>query len=442
MSWRHKMLIMVSLVGVTGLSSCGLLRGVVMPVGQQSITETPAPTAEPLSTATPTSPQPTATSVATATAVPTSESSSEPTSEPTADAMATVVVPPKETINLPEGFGISVFAEGLLNPRMMAVGPDEQLYVAERGAQRIVRLPDRDGDGVADDVEVVAEEGMQSPSSLAFYEDGSLYVGDTTRILRFYPPEDVTEVWTEYRIVIDGLPSNGHTTRTVLFSPNFETLFVSIGSSCNVCVEEDERRATIMRYNPDGSSGEIYAEGIRNAVGITFRPGTDELWATNNGRDWLGDDQPPETIYRLISSGTDAGWPRCHSGRIVDPEFGEEGDCEGVLDPAVEMQAHSAPLGLGFYAGDQFPESYRGDLFVAFHGSWNRTVPTGYKVVRIPLEDGTPKGVEDFAAGWLRADGTHWGRPVDVATGAEGSLFVSDDGAGRIYRIFYAAPGE
>ncbi len=432
MRWKKRCaLTVIALFVLMALSACGLGRRVVMPLGQQEITDTPAPTSKPLSTATPTPPSPTATT--TETPAPTAE----PEPAATAPEMPTEVVPAPEPIDLPAGFGISVFAEELLNPRMMTVGPEGALYVAERGAQRVVRLPDRDGDGLADGVEVVAEAGMQAPSSIAFYEDGSLYVGDTTRVLRFHSPEEITEVWTEYDVIIDGLPSGGHTTRTVLFSPDYETLFVSIGSSCNVCIEEDERRATIMRYDPDGSNGEIYTEGMRNAVGITFRPGTEELWATNNGRDWLGDDQPPETIYKLTSAGADAGWPRCHSGRIVDPDFGEPGDCEGVLDPVVEMQAHSAPLGLGFYTGDQFPETYQGDLFVAFHGSWNRTVPTGYKIVRVPLDDGVPTGVEDFAVGWLRDDGSQWGRPVDVITGPADSLFVSDDGEGRIYRIFY-----
>jgi glucose/arabinose dehydrogenase len=238
-------------------------------------------------------------------------------------------------------------------------------------------------------------------------------------------------------VIVDGLPSGGHNTRTVLFSPDWATLFVSVGSSCNVCVEEDERRAAIVRYDPDGSGGAVYARGLRNAVGITFRPGTAELWATNNGRDWLGDDQPPETVYNLWE-GDDAGWPYCHSGRIVDPDYGSPSACDGIVTPAVEMQAHSAPLGLTFYTGQQFPEEYRGDLFVAFHGSWNRTVPTGYKIVRISMRDGSPGPVQDFAAGWLRADGSNWGRPVDVLTASDGSLFVSDDSGGFIYRIFYA----
>jgi glucose/arabinose dehydrogenase len=317
---------------------------------------------------------------------------------------------------------------------MMAIGPDGQLYLAERGAGRILRLPDRDGDGVADTIETVAD-GLNGPSSIAFYQDGSLYVGETTRILRLSDPDE-RGVYQRRETIIDGLPDGGHSTRTVLFSPDWSALFVSVGSSCNVCIEEDERRAAIVRYNPDGTGEEIYVRGLRNGVGITFRPSTDELWVTNNGRDWLGDDLPPETVY-LIRQGDDAGWPFCHSGRIVDPDFGEPTSCDSVLDPAVEMQAHSAPLGLTFYAGDQFPEPYRGDLFVAFHGSWNRSVPTGYKVVHIPVEDVSAGPVQDFATGWLREDGSNWGRPVDVLTGPDGSLFVSDDGNGVIYRIFH-----
>jgi len=359
---------------------------------------------------------------------------------PATQAAPTRVIPPADTLNLPPGFGVSTFAQGLRDPRMMALGPDGQLYVAERGAGRIVRLPDRDGDGVADGVEVVAE-GLDAPSSIAFYQDGSLYAGETKRVLRLSAPDEADEyirgVFQERETIVDGLPSGGHATRTVLFSPDGSALFVSIGSSCNVCVEEDARRAAIMRYNPDGSGGQVYAQGLRNAVGITFRPGTGELWATNNGRDWLGDDQPPETVYHL-HEGDNAGWPYCHSGRIVDPDYGGPNSCDGVVAPAVEMQAHSAPLGLTFYTGAQFPEEYRGDLFVAFHGSWNRAVPTGYKVVRIPIQDGQAGQAQDFATGWLRANGSQWGRPVDVLTGADGSLFVSDDSGGSIYRIFYA----
>jgi glucose/arabinose dehydrogenase len=190
-----------------------------------------------------------------------------------------------------------------------------------------------------------------------------------------------------------------------------------------------------MRYNPDGSGGELFARGLRNAVGITFRPGTDELWATNNGRDLLGDDLPPDTIQR-VKAGQDYGWPRCHAGRIPDPDFGGPAACNNVDQPAVELQAHSAPLGLTFYSGDQFPAAYHGDLFVAYHGSWNRTVPTGYKVVSIDMKDGKAGPAQDFATGWLIGNDS-WGRPVDVITAPDGSLFVSAGGGGVIYRIAY-----
>jgi glucose/arabinose dehydrogenase len=429
---RERLPLLFVLIAALALSGCREVQGLF----HKRLPDAPAPTAVPLPRSTPTiAAQPTPTPE------PPPPKAAPATATPVVEVTPTRVIPPAEAISLPPGFGISVFAQGLRDPRMMALGPDGYLYVAERGARRIVRLPDRDdqgdrwGDGVADGVEVVAE-GLNAPSSIAFYKDGSLYVGETTRVLRLSAPDE-RGVFQERAVIVDGLPSGGHNTRTILFSPDWSTLFVSVGSSCNVCVEEDERRATIVRYNPDGSGGAVYARGLRNAVGITFRPGTTELWATNNGRDWLGDDQPPETVYN-VREGDDAGWPYCHSGRIVDPDYGSPNACDGIAVPAVEMQAHSAPLGLTFYTGQQFPEEYRGDLFVAFHGSWNRTVPTGYKVVRISMRDGSPGPVQDFAAGWLRADGSNWGRPVDVLTASDGSLFVSDDGGGFIYRIFYA----
>ena len=371
------------------------------------------------------------------TAAPASETAPAIQSMPAAtNAPATQVVAPENPISLPPGFGISVFAQGLQGPRMMTVGPDGMLYVAERGAGRIVRLPDRNGDGVSDGVEVVAEN-LRAPDSLAFYKDGSLYVGSTTQVVRLSNP-GADGKFQKVDTIVPDLPSGGHGTRTVLFSPDFAWLFVSVGSSCNVCNEQDPRRAAILRFKPDGSEMEIFAKGLRNAVGITFKPGTDELWATNNGRDNLGDDQPPETIYQ-VQEGQDYGWPRCHSGRIVDPDFGSPDACQGVGVPVVEMQAHSAPLGLNFYSGQVFPTQYQGGLFVAFHGSWNRSVPTGYKVVFIPMSGGTPGPVQDFTTGWLK-DNQAWSRPVDVKAGADGSLYVSDDSGGYIYRIFYTGP--
>ena len=190
-----------------------------------------------------------------------------------------------------------------------------------------------------------------------------------------------------------------------------------------------------MQFAPDGSAGRIYARGLRNAVGFVFHP-TGELWATNNGRDQLGDDYPPETV-NLVRDGDDFGWPRCINGTDPDPQFGFPGACEGVARPAAELQAHSAPLGLTFYTASQFPAHYRGDLLVAFHGSWNRSEPTGYKLVRVRMRDGRPTGeVEDFVTGWLD-EVPAWGRPVDVRVGSDGSLYLSDDKTGQIYRISY-----
>jgi glucose/arabinose dehydrogenase len=352
---------------------------------------------------------------------------------PAEPAVLPGATPVADLITLPAGFTISIFAQGLVEPRMMAIGPDGSLYVAERGLGRILRFPDQDRDGKADSVQVIAKD-LSAPSSLAFYQDGSLFVSETTRILRLSDP-DVLGVFQKRKVIIDGLPVDGHTTRTVLFSPDWSTLFVSIGSSCNACYETDPRRAAIMQYHPDGSGGWIYAHGLRNAVGLNFRPGTDELWATNNGRDLLGDDLPPDTL-QVVHQGQDFGWPRCHAGRIADPDLGSASSCKGVSPPTVELQAHSAPLGLTFYSGAQFPSEYQGNLFVAFHGSWNRSVPTGYKVVRIPFENGHPGPVQDFATGWLRSDQA-WGRPVDVIIAIDGSLLVSDDEGGIIYRIAY-----
>ena len=339
--------------------------------------------------------------------------------------------PPAELIALPPGFTISIFARDLNGPRMLAVGPDGHLYVAERGAGRILRLPDEDGNGSVDSLDIAAE-ALQDPSSLAFYRDGSLYVSETTRILRLSEP-DAQGLFQKRQVVIDGLPAGGHNTRTILFSPDGSKLYVSIGSSCNVCLEEDPRRAAILQFNPDGSGGQIFAHGLRNAVGLTFRPGTDQLWTTNIGRDMMGDDLPPDTI-QSVHQGQDFGWPRCHAGRISDPELGGSGGCKHVSPANIELQAHSAPLGLTFYAGSQFPASYQGNLFVAQHGSWNRSTPTGYKIVRIPFANNQPGPVYDFATGWLRG-GSAWGRPVDIITANDGSLMLSDDASGIIYRI-------
>jgi len=340
-------------------------------------------------------------------------------------------------LEVPAGFEVNVFAEGLAYPRFLEFGPDGRLYVAEAHGNRIVALADRDGDGVSDDTAEFAA-GLATPHSVTWHQ-GALYVGVPTGVIEL-KDTDTDGRADARRVVIDNYPTEGHSTRTVLFLRDGRML-VSVGSSCNVCVEDDKRRATIVAYDGPKAGGErIFASGLRNAVGLALHPVTGDVWATNNGRDWLGDDLPPETI-NIAKEGTDFGWPRCHAGDLVDPEFGGDLGCRDVTPPAVKLQAHSAPLGLVFYTASAFPASHRGDLFVAYHGSWNRSVPTGYKVVRVPIaDDGSPGKPEDFATGFLDSAGKMHGRPVGLAVGPDGFLYISDDKAGLIYRVTYAAP--
>ena len=334
-------------------------------------------------------------------------------------------------VTVPKGFKIEEYAGGMENPRFMAMSPDGVLFVSDMGEGAIIALPDKNGDGRADSKNKFIS-GLKRPNSVAFH-DGYIYVGETDKIVRF-KFQGADKQPGEKEILIKDLPTEGHFTKTVGFGPDGK-MYVSIGSSCNVCIEDDKRRATIMRYNPDGSGEEVYATGLRNSVGIIWRPGTEELWATDNGRDWLGDDLPPDEI-NIVNHNKDYGWPYCYGDKIPDPDYGSPGRCAPTIAPVVEIQAHSAPLGLTFYRGSMFPEEYMGDMFVAYHGSWNRTVPTGYKVVRVKMKDGKPEGVEDFASGWLRGS-SRTGRPVDVLVGNHGELFISDDFTGSVYRVTY-----
>jgi len=341
------------------------------------------------------------------------------------------------SLRVPPGFSISTFAEGLASPRFIVFDSQGNLFVAERGAGRITVLQDSDGDGTADQ-QIVFAEGLPGVHSLAFFE-GDWYAGVPSGVVRLRDADGDLQADLQ-QTVVDDIPTTGHNTRTVAFLPDGR-MVLSVGSSCNVCEEDDPRRAAVLVYE-DASGGEsrIFAGGLRNAVGLALQPETGRLWVSNNGRDMLGDDLPPETVYELAEGGN-YGWPFCHSGRIEDPDMGFPGSCEGVGSPVVEMQAHSAPLGIAFYTGQAFPQEYRGDLFIAFHGSWNRSVPTGYKVVRLDMGGIEPAGrVEDFVWGWLEPSWVVTGRPVGLAVGPDGGLYISDDFNGRVFRVDY--PGH
>lgn len=336
-------------------------------------------------------------------------------------------------IELPDGFTANIYATGLNGPRFIRFGPDGALFVADRRSGRILRLLDQDRDGVADERGVFAAD-LDRPHSLV-YHDGAWLVGVPSGVIRLVDV-DADGVAEQRQVLIDDYPTDGHSTRTVEMLADGR-MVVSVGSSCNVCTEDDPRRAALVVYDGQDAAGEkIFARGLRNAVGLALHPQSKELWAVNNGRDLMGDDLPPEALYRLREGG-DYGWPGCHNGTIIDPDYGSADACDGVEMPALNMQAHSAPLGLTFYTGSSFPNEYHGDLFIAFHGSWNRSVPTGYKVVRVPFSGTRPTGeISDFASGWLNEkSGAVSGRPVGLAVGPDGALYVSDDKAGMIYRI-------
>jgi glucose/arabinose dehydrogenase len=349
----------------------------------------------------------------------------------------------------PPGFTISVFARDVDGARMMVFTPGGVLLVSESGEGNVVALPDRKHIGKAERI-VTVLQGLNEPHGLAFYE-GKLYVAENDKVRRY--DWDETNLRATTPVKLADLPTGGgHSTRSLVFLNG--KMYVSAGSSCNACIEKDPRRATVMEFSPDGSGMKILAKGLRNAVGLAVNPKTDTVWVTVNGRDWLGDDLPPETIYDLGKDGGDGGWPYCYGDRVPDSNFTKSSEgagngtgedrCKNVLEPKVQMQAHSAPLGLAFYEGTQFPAEYRNNIFVAFHGSWNRSIPTGYKVVRVKVDDkGQPEGgAEDFITGWLAPGETkkgRWmGRPVGIVFGSDGSMYLSDDSGGVIYRITYS----
>jgi len=341
-----------------------------------------------------------------------------------------------DCIELPPGFSIDYYAENVENARSMTLSPNGTLFVGTRNAGNVYALPDRDQDNRADELIVIAE-GLNMPNGVAF-RNGSLYVAEVSRVIRYDDIENRLEAPPEPVVVNDSFPSDkSHGWKYIKFGPDGK-LYVPVGAPCDACdkEEEDERYATIMRMDANGTGLEIFARGIRNSVGFAWHPETEELWFTDNGRDWLGDDLPPDELNRAPEPGLHFGFPFCHGGDIPDPELGELRACEEFTPPEVKLGPHVAALGMTFYTGTMFPEEYRNQTFIAEHGSWNRKIPIGYRVTLVRLENGTPVSYEAFAEGWLQGFSS-WGRPVDVLVMPDGALLVSDDKNDAIYRISY-----
>lgn len=341
---------------------------------------------------------------------------------------------------VPPGFQVRVFAQGLNAPRGMAFGPNGCLYVTDARGGRVLRLVDVDADGKADNIGVVLE-GLDRPSGIAWHA-GEVWVAEESRIIRLPDPVPVDTASArpkvEYTVVVEGLPAGGFWTRPLIFETDGSGFFVGIGASCNLCLEEDRRRAAIVRYEMDGTGERVWATGLRNPVGLAIHPETGELWATSAGRDWLGDDLPPDELNAVRRS-RNYGWPYCYGARVPNPEYADQARCDPTQPPIATFPAHSSPLGIAFYTGDAFPPEYRNDAFVALHGSWNRSAPSGYKVVRVKVQAGHPVKVEDFVTGWLSGGGDLRGRPVQPVVGPDGALYISDDFSGRIWRVAYQA---
>jgi glucose/arabinose dehydrogenase len=341
-------------------------------------------------------------------------------------------------ITLPSGFRIAVYAGDVPGARQMAVGPAGVVFLGSRAEGKVYAVVDRDGDARADQVHVVAS-GLNSPSGVAF-RDGALYVGAVNRVLRFRDVARDLARPPRPEVVSEAYPSDAHHGwKFLAFGPDGK-LYVPVGAPCNVCTPPGPLHATITRLDLAGGRPEVVARGVRNSVGFDFDPATGDLWFTDNGRDWLGDDQPPDELNHLTKVGEHFGFPFCHGNGIRDPEHNAGRSCGEFTAPARELGPHVAAIGMRFYTGRMFPEKYRGGIFIAEHGSWNRSTPIGYRVSFVKIENGRATSYESFASGWLKGN-TASGRPADVLVMPDGALLVSDDKAGRIYRISYAGNG-
>ncbi|MCP5047119.1 MAG: sorbosone dehydrogenase family protein [bacterium] len=341
-----------------------------------------------------------------------------------------------ETIKLPPGFKIEIYASGVNNARSMIRSPKGTLFVSTRRAGNVYAVLDKNNDYKADEVITIAS-GLNMPNGVAFRE-GSLYVAEVNRVLRYDGIEKKLRNPPKPVIVNDTFPDKSHHGwKFIRFGPD-GLLYVPVGAPCNICKQEDPRFASIMRMKPDGTGLEVFAHGVRNTVGFDWHPDTKELWFTDNGRDWLGNDMPPDELNHAPKKGMHFGYPFCHGKNIPDPKFGSERKCSEFTPAAQELGPHVAALGMRFYTGKMFPRKYYKQIFIAEHGSWNRTDPIGYRIMNVFLKGNKPVEYRVFAEGWLRPGGKkRWGRPVDVLVLPDGSMLVSDDYASVIYRITY-----
>ena len=342
-----------------------------------------------------------------------------------------------DNIQLPDGFSIDIYADNITNARSMAISPSGTIFVGNRRDDNVFAIRDEDGDNKAEKKWIITNKLKNMPNGVAFYK-GDLYVAEVDKLWLFKNIENNLDNPGEPILIYDNYPKDKHHGwKFIAFGPD-DKLYVPVGAPCNICESKDEIYASITRMDPDGSNREVFAHGVRNTVGFTWHPQTGEMWFTDNGRDMLGDNIPPCELNRATKIGQNFGYPYCHGGDIGDPEFGAKFPCSDFVFPARNLGPHVAPLGLKFYTGNMFPDEFKGDLFIAEHGSWNRSKKIGYRITRVKIDKNKAISYEPFIYGWLDEEEQEaWGRPVDVLILKDGSMLISDDKADVIYRVSY-----
>lgn len=340
---------------------------------------------------------------------------------------------PLEQLSLPDGFEIEVYVSDIKGARSMARGDDGTIYVGTRGKE-VYAVPDANGDLKGDRV-ITLREDMNLPNGIAF-RDGDLYVAEVNQVWKFEGiGSKLDNVPTPVKIGEEFPSDKWHGWKYIAFGPDGK-LYVPVGAPCNICDRDADGYSSIFRMNPDGTNREVFAHGVRNTVGFDWHPETNALWFTDNGRDMMGDDVPNDELNHAPEAGMHFGYPFCHAGSIADPKFGAERSCNEFTPPAQKLGPHVAALGVHFYRGAMFPDTYKKGVFIAEHGSWNRTQPIGYRLSFVELDGNKAVNYKTLIDGWLGDSGA-WGRPVDLLELPDGSILLSDDQADAIYRISY-----